>query len=152
MKKAILWSNIAALALIWGLLILVGMTVRNAGAGSILIVGLLASLAAIAVVSALVWFGFYLAILIRAYWRGEMSLSKDVRRWFVVCAFCLSYVVLGFLAVAQMRLPEPIDSILAVTMGLAILVLIGCTFVFFESLTHAMSQALQRHRAQTERQ
>lgn len=152
MKKTIFLSSIAVLALILGVLILVGLTVPNAGAGAILIVGLLSSLVAIAVVSALVWLGFYLAILIRAYWRGEISLSKDVRRWFIVTAFCLAYVILGYMLVAQARLPEPIDSILAVTMGLAILVLIACTFVFFESLAHAMSEAVQRHRAQTERQ
>lgn len=151
MKKAMLWANIAALALIWGVLAFIGMTVPNAGIGSVLIVGLPASLVSVAVVSALVWLGFHAAILIRAYWRGEVSLSKDVRRWFIVTAFCLAYVVLGFLLVAQARLPEPIDSILAVTIGLAVLVLIGCTFIFFESLSHAMSQAVERNRARTER-
>lgn len=82
MKKATFRINAAALVLIWGALISGFLAFGKVSLMQVLMVGLLASMVAIVVLIVLVRLGFYLALTIRAYGRGELTLGHDARRWF----------------------------------------------------------------------
>lgn len=142
MKKATLWINAAALVLIWGSLLTGFVMFGKVPLLQVLMVGLLASLMVVFVLTVLVRLSFYFAITIRAYRRGELTPHRDARRWFLVTLGCVAYIVLGLSTLPFMRLPETINTIFVLTAGCAFLAMLVLTYAFLESLTLSVRQAI----------
>lgn len=150
MKKATIWISGAALVLIWGLMGTILATVRSATLMPVLLVGVIASIVTVVILTVIVRLGFYLALTIRAYRRGDLTLHRDARRWFIFTSGCVAYIVLGLSTLPFMRLPETINSIFVLTAGCAFLAVLVITYAFLESLALSVRQAVASYRSGTD--